>query len=579
MTYRWHMTAAMATVLLLFAPQPQVARAADANPPPERFALLADSDSRIDQLVGAELKARGIPPSERCTDEVFARRVFLDAAGTLPTPADVRKFLADTSPGKRSRLIDDLLARREFADYLALRWEDLLRLKSEFPSNLWPNAVQAYDRWIRTCIRANMPCDQFARELLTASGSNFRNPPANFYRAFQERTPRQIADNAALVFMGVRLGDAGLTEEQILGFSAFFAKIGYKNTDEWKEEIVFFNPDGQLADPKGGDPVRPTPLGGRPLRLAPGADPRAAFADWHTSPKNPWFARNAGNRVWFWLLGRGIVHEPDNLAPSNKPWSPKLLAYLEKELVDHKYDIRHIYRIILNSNTYQLSSTPDAWNSADMEGFSRYRIRRLDAEPLLDAVNQVLGTGERYTSNIPEPFTFLPGDLRAICLADGSVESSFLELFGRPPRNSSFESERSAASSVFQAQHMLNSSHIQKKIEQSPVLRQLTSVRPVPPRPAKEPPAAKQQGKGKNGVTVREAKIVPGGIRKPMVVEPDRQKLLVEELYLRILSRFPAADEKKTALAYLKAPGRQPAAAVFDLTWALLNTKEFILKH
>jgi hypothetical protein len=551
---------------------------AAAPPPPELFDGFA-AGGRIDELVLAKLKASGIPPSEKCTDEVFVRRVFLDTIGTLPSPAEVRAFLADTDPGKRRRLIDGLLDRREFAEYRALKWGDLLRVKSEFPSNLWPNAVQAYDRWIRESLRRNMPYDQFARELLTASGSNFRNPPANFYRAFQERTPRQIAGNAALVFMGVRLEDGGLTEAQILGLSAFFAKVGYKCTDEWKEEIVFFNPEGVLVDPKDGKPVRPAFPGDRPLDLAPGQDPRPLFADWLTAPGNPWFARNAVNRVWFWLLGRGIVHEPDDMKPANAPWSPELLAYLERELVAHKYDIRHIYRLILNSNTYQLSSRPNAWNVADTTGFSHYRIRRLDAEPLLDAVNQVLGTGERYTSNIPEPFTFLPGNRRAICLADGSIESSFLELFGRPPRNSSFESERTSASSVFQAQHMLNSSHIQKKIEQSAVLRQLASGKPVAPRPAKEAAAAKPPGGGKKGITAREAKIVPGGVRRPMVVEPDRQEVLVEELYLRILSRFPSAAEKAVALAYLKAPGRQPAAALCDLVWALLNTKEFILKH
>lgn len=452
-------------------------------------------------------------------------------------------------------------------------------MKSEFPSNLWPNAVQAYDRWIRDSLRANMPYDRFARELLTASGSNFRNPPANFYRAFQERTPRRIADNVALVFMGIRLGDAGLTEEQILGFSAFFAKIGYKNTDEWKEEIVFFNPDGALANPKGGAPVRPAPLDGRAPKPGANDDPRTAFADWLTSPKNPWFARAAVNRVWFWLFSRGIVQEPDDMKPSNPAWSPKLLAYLEKELVTHNYDIRHIYRLILNSETYQLSSRPNPWNAADADGFSHYRIRRLDAEPLLDAVNQVLGTGERYTSSIPEPFTFMPGSLRAICLADGSIESSFLELFGRPPRNSSFASERTAAPSVFQAQHMLNSSHIQKKIEQSPVLRQLASGRPVVPRPAAAKTAAAQQGVGKKSGTVKDPKIVPGGVRRPMVVEPDRHETLVEELYLRILSRFPTEAEKAAAAAYLKAPNRKPAEAVCDLVWALLNSKEFVLKH
>ena len=553
-------------------------------PPAQLFDVLAEGN-RIDALVRKQLQAAGIPPSELCTDEVFVRRVFLDAIGTLPTPTEVRAFLADRAPDKRARLIDALLARNEFAAYLGLRWGDLLRVKSEFPSNLWPNAVQAYDRWIRDSFLANKPYDQFVRELLTASGSNFRAPPANFYRAFQERSPQRIAENVALLFMGLRLdGKSGLTEAQVLGFSAFFAKIGYKNTEEWKEEIVFFNPEGKLVDPKTQAVVTPVVPGRRPLRLPPDVDPRAAFADWLTAPANPWFARCMANRAWYWLLGRGIVHEPDDLRPANPPWSPALLAYLAKELAGHRYDLKHLYRLILNSRTYQLSSKPNPWNVADTAGFSHYRIRRLDAEVLLDAVNQVLGTGETYSSEIPEPFTFLPTDQRAITLADGSIESSFLELFGRPPRNSSFESERTAMPSVFQAQHLLNASHIQKKIEQSAVIRQLATGSKMerPKWQAKHGRAAGNgQNSGKKNQRGKNAEVViPGGVKQPLVMAPGEESpQLVETLYLRILSRFPGAEEKRLAEEYLKSPKRQPAESVFDLVWALLNSKEFILKH
>jgi len=506
--------------------------------------------NRIDELVLARLLEEGIPPSEKCSDEVFIRRVHLDVIGTLPTPAEVRNFLASKQRDKRSKLIDDLLCRGEFGEYWGLKWGDLLRVKAEFPSNLWPNAVQAYDRWIRESIRDNKPYDQFVRELLTSSGSNFRVPPANFYRAFQERVPQRIADNVALVFMGLRLNDAGLTEDQILGFSAFFAKVGYKLTDEWKEEIVILKPEGQLIDPKTSKPVLPTPLGGKPLEIPPDKDPRNVFADWLTAPDNPWFARAIVNRVWFWLMGRGIVHEPDDMKPSNTPWSPALLAYLEKELVSGKYDLKRIYRLILNSSTYQLSSRPNRWNAADDTGFTHYRLRRLDAEPLLDAINQITGSGEKYSSPIPEPFTFLPNDQRAIALADGSIESPFLEMFGRPPRNTSFESERIATPSVFQAQHLLNSSHIQRKIERSEVLRQLAFGAPM-----------------------------PGG-RQKAVPLPDRLRPnVIEDVYIRVLSRFPTDDEKRFADVYLKSPKRKPYEAFCDLVWALINSKEFVLKH
>jgi len=494
-------------------------------------------NNRIDSYVIAQLKANGIPPSATCTDEVFVRRVYLDAIGTLPTPSEVRKFLSDQNPGKRAKLVDALLERHEFSDYQALKWGDLLRIKAEFPSNLWPQAAQGYDRWIRRSLLINMPYDEFVRQLLTASGSNFHVPPVNFYRAFQERDPRRIAENVALIFMGIRLNSKDFTEEQIQGMAAFFAKTGYKNTDEWKEEIVYFNEQGKLLDKKTNLPVKPTPLNGKSMDIPPDKDPRVVFAEWLTSPDNPWFAKNAVNRVWGRLTGRGIVSDVDNMNPSSGScWSPDLLAYLEKELIANKYDIKHIYRLILNSNTYQLSAKPNPFNAADDSGFSHYRIRRLDAEPLIDAICQITGTTETYTSNIPEPYTFLPNGNRAITLADGSIDSPFLELFGRPPRNTSYESERNNTPSWLQAQHLLNSTHIQRKIEPSPVIRKLITDRKGNP-------------------------------------------YIINELYLLILSRFPTETEKSIALNYMNEPKRKQNDATYDLAWALINSKEFILKH
>jgi hypothetical protein len=530
------------------------AAAAATNPPPSSIDNAGVAENTLDALVRAKLKADGLRPSPPCTDEVFIRRAYLDAIGMLPTPTAVRNFTADKWPAKRRRLIDDLLSRKEFAEYWGLKWGDLLRVKSEFPCNLWPNAVQAYDRWIRESLRKNKPYDRFARELLTSSGSNFRVPPVNFYRAFQERSARQIANNVALVFMGLRLEDSGLTEEQILGFTAFFAKVAYKASDEWKEEIVYFNPDGVLTNPATGAAVQPMPPGGEPLALARNQDPRGAFADWLTAPGNPWFARAIVNRIWFWLLGRGLIHEPDDLKPGNAPWSPELLAYLERELVQHGYDLRHIYRLILTSATYQCDSRPTQWNAGDATGFSRYRIRRLDAEPLLDAINQITGGTEKYVSPIPEPFTVLPPDQHAVELADGSMESPFLELFGRPPRNTSFESERSTTPTEFQAQHLLNSSHIQRKLVNSPVLRQVAAQpwRPAQPRSRNQPPRQSQ---------------------------PSRAQTTIEEVYLLILSRRPTDAEQKIAAAYLESPKRKPQESLCDLAWALINTREFILRH
>lgn len=495
----------------------------------------ADS-ATIDELVEARQAATGFPPAEVCADAVFLRRAYLDVIGTLPTAEEARRFLADRDPGKRAALVDELLARPEFADFWSLKWGDLLRIKAEFPSNLWPNAVHAYHTWIRHAIRDNLPYDQFARALLTTSGSNFRDPPVNFYRPFQERTPRRILETTALVLMGVRLEHSGWTEEELLGLDAFFAKVAYKNTREWKEEIVYSDPDRQLLHPVTGRPVPPRALGGVSLDLAPHEDPRFAFADWLTAPDNPWFARNIVNRIWFWLLGRGIIHEADDVRPDNPPWCPQLLAHLERELVANQYDLRHIYRIILNSRTYQRCSQPSPANAGDEAGFSHYRLRRLEAEVLIDAIDQIFGTGEEYQSAIPEPFTFVPPSRRTINLADGSIKSTFLDLFGRPGRDTSFESERNLEVSAFQSLHLLNSSHIQRKVMRGPGLRQLTRAHPNPRR-------------------------------------------RVTELYLTALSRFPSPDEERIALEYVTGAEGGNLGGFQDLAWALVNTSEFLIKH
>ncbi|MCR4413645.1 MAG: DUF1549 domain-containing protein, partial [Thermoguttaceae bacterium] len=356
---------------------------------------------RIDELVFAKLKQLGIEPAYPCSDAVFLRRVYLDVIGTLPTPDEARAFLKDTRPDKRDKLIEALLERPEFADFWAMKWSDLLRVKAEFPINLWPNAAQAYHRWIRNAIKTNMPYDKFVRELLTSSGSNFRVPQVNFYRALQSRDPKGIARAVALTFMGVRAEK--WPEERLAGMSAFFLKVGYKPTGEWKEEIVIFDPhktdppkpapekpgekkpaDKKPADKKAGekkakpapppDPVFPD---GTRVEIAWDKDPREVFADWLITPKNPWFARNIVNRIWYWLQGRGIVHEPDDVRPDNPPSNPELLDYLADELVKANYDLKHIYRLILQSSTYQFSPIPRSKHPEAAVHFASYTVRRL----------------------------------------------------------------------------------------------------------------------------------------------------------------------------------------------------------
>jgi len=282
----------------------------------------------------------------------------------------------------------------------AMRWGDVLRVKSEFPINLWPNAVQAYHRWIRTAFRENMPYDRFVRELLTSSGSNFRVPPVNFYRATQSNKPSALAKAVAQTFMGDRM--TSWPKDRKAGLAVFFSRVGYKGTAEWKEQVVFFD----LTSKTTPTAVLPD---GTVARLPDDRDPREVFADWLISPRNPWFARCIVNRTWYWLLGHGIIHEPDDIRPDNPPSHPEVLAYLEKELVDAKYDLKHIYRLILNSDTYQLSAIPRSTDPRAAQMFAFYPLRRLDAEVLIDALCRLTGTTEEYSSQIPEPFTDAAG--------------------------------------------------------------------------------------------------------------------------------------------------------------------------
>ncbi len=483
----------------------------------------------IDAAVFARLAELGIEPAHGCTDAVFVRRVFLDAIGTLPTAAETREFLADKRANKRALLVDRLLAREDYADYWAMKWSDLLRVKAEFPVNLWPNAAQAYHRWITAALRENKPYDAFARELLTGNGSNFRVGPVNFYRATGNKEPASLARAVALTFMGERAEK--WPAERLAGFAQFFTRVGYKATGGWKEEIVFFEPD-QAAAPGAPAPRWPD---GTAATLVPGEDPREAVAAWLCSARNPWFARAMANRVWSWLLGRGVVHEPDDFRADNPPANPALLAVLEREFVAAKFDVKALMRLIFNSQTYQLSSLARSARPEAEANFAFYAPRRLDAEVLIDALNQISGTTEKYSSAIPEPYTFVPDDQRAIALPDGSITSAFLENFGRPARDTGLESERNNRFTAAQRLALLNSTLVQRKIEQGPKLQAIYRAR----LPARD---------------------------------------LVETLYLTILSRPPTAEERTLVLGRM-SQGPEARTSAVDLVWALLNSAEFLHRH
>jgi hypothetical protein len=312
----------------------------------------------------------------------------------------------------------------------------------------------------------------------------------------------------------------------------FFAKIRYKPTQEWKEEIVLFDPRKGSTTESVTAAVFPD---GNQVQIPPNQDPRKVFADWLITPQNPWFARNIVNRAWSWLLGRGIIHEPDDIRPDNPPSNPELLAHLEKQLVASNYDLKHLFRIILNSKTYQLSSIPESNHPQAAAHFAYYPVRRLEAEVLIDALCQITGTTEQYSSPIPEPFTFIPEDHRSISLPDGSITSSFLEMFGRPPRDTGLESERNNRPTGSQQLHLLNSTHIQRKLGQGPKLQALLRKRAKPAD-------------------------------------------LVDEVYLTILSRFPSEEELQTIKldAQISDSDTRPRTG---LAWVLINSPEFLFRH
>lgn len=482
----------------------------------------------VDLWVLAELRRRGIEPSGPCSEEAFFRRVHLDVIGTLPDPQEARLYLADTRPDRRARLIDRLLAREEFVDLWTLKWCDLLRVKSEFPINLWPNAVQAYQRWIHDAVRENRPYDRFARELLTSSGSSLRVPAVNFFRAVQGRTPEALGAAVALTFLGTRT--ASWSAEVREGWTACFARLAFKKTGEWKEEIV-------MPDPAPAGPLTPRMPDGAVLTVPALADPREACADWLLAPGNPWFARSIANRVWSWFFGRGIVHEPDDLRPDNPPMNPGLLAFLEREVVSSGYDLRALFRLILTSRTYQASPILADARPEARALFASYPVRPLDAEVLMDALCRLDGSGEPYTSTVPEPWTYLPASRRSITLGDGTITSPFLALFGRPPRDTGLESERTREATEAQRLWLLNSSEVRERIERSRWIRRLVTA------------------EGRD----------PAG--------------LVRSLYLALLSRAPTSAESDLAVSYLGADGGDVRKGAHDLAWALLNTKEFLFRH
>lgn len=446
--------------------------------------------------------------SERCSDEIFLRRAYLTVTGALPTPSECVDFFEDSNPNKREVLIDRLIKSELGLKYMQMRWGDILRIKSEFPSNLWPNGVQAYNRWIYEQLMNNVPYDKMVRSLLLSSGSNFRAPAANFYRGFQKRSSRNFYDNINLLFLGNReCDDNG---------NICFSQIKFKSTKEWKEEIVYLDihkkvpyQDIELED-------------GTMFKLRADSDWREPYVNWLTSDRNRRFAEVMANRMWFWVFGRGIVHEPDNWTEENRPVDPELLNSLTDYFIASKYDMQALLKRILLSEQF---------NSVD-----DFVPQRLPAEVIVDALASVTGVWSTYTSRVPEPFTFYPPRTRATHLGDATVSSSELELFGKVSRDVSLESQRNNGITSRQLLYLMNSSELEGRIRRSQILQR---------------------------IYVNSANI----------------EQLADSITLLVLSRRATADEVAMYSDYMAKNELPLMEVAIDIMWMQLNSNEFLYNH
>ena len=414
----------------------------------------------VDELVHAKLKQLQYLPSDVCSDEEFVRRVYLDAIGLLPTVDQANEFLQSKAGDKRDKLIDTLLERPEFAKFWALKWGDVLRMTSK---QVGGDGVHKYHRWVERAIASNMPYDEFARHLLTASGSTLTNPPANFYRTAGDTN--DCVETISQVFLGARLQCAKChnhpferwTQDNYYGMAAFFNRVQRKKSPRADELFVWVNHTGEVTQPRTGQKMTPWLPRDGDVENAEVDDRRRLFAEWLTRPDNPFFGRIEVNRIWAHLLGRGIVDPPDDFRDSNPPSNTALLNALAKDFADHRFDRKHVIRTVLKSRTYQTSFEPNEFNKDDTKYFSHYQPRLLSAEQLLDAICHV--------TDIPETFGSLPPGTKATHLpAPDLVKHEFLKIFGQPERQTVCECERSSESNLGMAIQFFNGPLIYNKL-------------------------------------------------------------------------------------------------------------------
>jgi hypothetical protein len=496
----------------------------------------------IDELVLDKLKTLNIAPSALADDAAFIRRAYLDAAGILPTAEEVEDFLADKSTGKRSKLIDNLLDRDEFVDYWAYKWSDLLLVSSR---KLRPNAMWSFYNWIRESVKTDKPWDEFAREIFTSSGNTQQNGALNYFVIHKD--PIDIAENATQAFLGQHILCARChnhplekwTQKQYYEFANLFSRVGEKNGDEPGDIVIFAKASGDINHPRLLKPLAPTPLDGAPIPLDSPIDRRLPFAKWLTSKDNINFQRAIVNRVWGNFMGRGIVDPVDDVRATNPASNEELFAALCKDFVDHGFRIKHLVATIMNSAAYQLSSEANATNTNDNKYYSKYVVKRLPAEVLLDAMSQVTGVPTQFSG-------YSPGS-RAMQLPDTRVKSEFLTSFGRPPRLVCDAAERSSAPSVAQALHVINGDTLNRKLM----------------APDAYPALAIKLG-------LSDSKIL-------------------DHLFLSAYSRYPTDAEKQPMLDALRKARTATGSAdvqrearrqaLEDMMWATLTSKEFLFNY
>ncbi|MFO0871819.1 MAG: DUF1549 domain-containing protein [Pirellulales bacterium] len=494
------------------------------NPPP--------SQNYVDDHVYAKLQQLKFEPSGLCSDEEFLRRVSLDLTGLLPTVAETKAFLADTSPYKRKQLIEDLMRRPEYAKFWALKWGDLLRMTS---TAVGGDGVHKYHRWVQRALEVNMPYDQFARELLTASGSTLALPQANFYRTTADAN--DCVETISQVFLGSRLQCAKChnhpferwTQDNYYGMAAVFNRVQKKKTRRPDELVVWTAPSGEVTQPRTGKQMKPWAPGVGDLATPGNDDRRTAFVGWLIARDNPFFARVEVNRIWAQFFGRGLVDPIDDFRDSNPASNAALLDALARDFVEHQYDRQHVIRTILLSRAYQASFRTTPLNQDDTKYASHFQPRLLSAEQLLDAICAV--------TDIPEQFGGLPAGTKATQIpAPDLAKNEFLKTFGQPERQTVCACERSSESNLGMAIQFFNGPLIYEKL------------------------------KNENN---RFRRLLKANV-------PDEE--IIRELYLAAVCRAPTPEELAASLKHI-ASKQDKVVAFEDICWALLNTNEFLFQH